>query len=400
MSFFSQALARVKPSASIVASQRARELKAQGRDVIALSAGEPDFDTPEHIKAAAQRAMARGETKYPPVAGIPELREAIVGKFKRENQLDYRVSETMVSNGGKQVIVNALMATIDPGDEVIVPAPYWVSYPEMVALCGGTLVIVETDPANGYKLTAEALGRAITPRTKWLMFNSPCNPSGAAYSRDELKALTDVLVDHPQVWVMSDDIYEHLIYGGLEFTTPAQIEPRLRERTLTVNGLSKAYAMTGWRVGYAGGPEPLIKAMDKIQGQITSGINTIAQWAAVEALTGPQDFIQEWRQIFERRRDLVVELLNQAEGVDCQRPDGAFYAYPSCGALLGRRAPDGTLIDSDEAFTRALLETEGVALVHGGAFGLAPNFRVSYAAATDQLEEACKRIQRFCASLG
>ncbi|ANF56797.1 pyridoxal phosphate-dependent aminotransferase [Halotalea alkalilenta] len=400
MSFFSQALARVKPSASIVASQRARELKAQGRDVIALSAGEPDFDTPEHIKAAAQRAMARGETKYPPVAGIPELREAIVGKFKRENQLDYRVSETMVSNGGKQVIVNALMATIDPGDEVIVPAPYWVSYPEMVALCGGTPVIVETDPANGYKLTAEALERAITPRTKWLMFNSPCNPSGAAYSRDELKALTDVLVDHPQVWVMSDDIYEHLIYGGLEFTTPAQIEPRLRERTLTVNGLSKAYAMTGWRVGYAGGPEPLIKAMDKIQGQITSGINTIAQWAAVEALTGPQDFIQEWRQIFERRRDLVVELLNQAEGVDCQRPDGAFYAYPSCGALLGRRAPDGTLIDSDEAFTRALLETEGVALVHGGAFGLAPNFRVSYAAATDQLEEACKRIQRFCASLG
>lgn len=400
MSFFSQALARVKPSASIVASQRARELKAQGRDVIALSAGEPDFDTPEHIKAAAQRAMARGETKYPPVAGIPELREAIVGKFKRENQLDYRVSETMVSNGGKQVIVNALMATIDPGDEVIVPAPYWVSYPEMVALCGGTPVIVETDPLNGYKLTAEALERAITPRTKWLMFNSPCNPSGAAYSRDELKALTDVLVDHPQVWVMSDDIYEHLIYGGLEFTTPAQIEPRLRERTLTVNGLSKAYAMTGWRVGYAGGPEPLIKAMDKIQGQITSGINTIAQWAAVEALTGPQDFIQEWRQIFERRRDLVVGLLNQAEGVDCQRPDGAFYAYPSCRALLGRRAPDGTLIDSDEAFTRALLETEGVALVHGGAFGLAPNFRVSYAAATDQLEEACKRIQRFCASLG
>lgn len=396
---FSQALSRVKPSASIVASQRARELRAQGRDIIALSAGEPDFDTPENIKAAAYRAMEAGKTKYPPVAGIPELREAIVEKFRRDNGLDYRVNEIMVSNGGKQVIMNALLATVDSGDEVIIPAPYWVSYPEMVALCGGTPVIVRSQPENGYKLTPEDLERAITPSTKWLMFNNPCNPSGAVYSRAEVKALTEVLRRYPQVGILSDDIYEHLVYGGIEFTTPAQVEPELLDRTLTVNGFSKAYAMTGWRIGYAAGPEPLIKAMDKIQGQVTSGVNTITQWAAVEALTGPQGFIDEWKQSFERRRDLVVLQLNAAEGIECQVPHGAFYAYPSCAALIGRKTPSGHTINSDEDFTRLLLEEAGVALVHGGAFGLSPNFRVSYAAADHELKDACSRIQAFCASL-
>lgn len=396
---FSQAFHRVRPSASIAASQRARELRAQGRDVIALSAGEPDFDTPDHIKAAAEHAMAEGKTKYPPVSGIAELRQAIVAKFKRDNELDYDVSEVMVSNGGKQVIVNALMATVDTGDEVIVPAPFWVSYPEMVHLCGGTPVIVESSAEDAYKLTPEALEQAITPNTKWLLFNSPCNPSGAVYSRAEVKALTEVLLAHPHVGIISDDIYEHLVYDGLEFTTPVQVEPRLKERTLTVNGFSKAYAMTGWRVGFAGGPQELIKAMDKIQGQVTSGVNSIAQWAAVEALNGPQGFIKEWRDSFAERRDLVVKLMNEAPGIKCQLPQGAFYVYPECGDLLGRQTPDGRVIETDKDFTEALLEAEGVALVHGGAFGLSPNFRISYAASEVELREACKRIQRFCASL-
>ncbi|MGJ8515381.1 pyridoxal phosphate-dependent aminotransferase [Carnimonas bestiolae] len=396
---FSKALSRIKPSASIAASQRARELRAEGRDIIALSAGEPDFDTPDHIKQAAERAMAEGKTKYPPVSGIAELREAIVAKFKRDNHLDYSTREVMVSNGGKQVIVNALLATVDEGDEVIIPAPYWVSYPEMVNLCGGTPVIVKSSAENGFKLTGEQLEAAITPNTKWLMFNSPCNPSGAVYSREEIKALTDVLLAHPQVGIISDDIYEHLVYGDTRFATPVEVEPRLRERVLVVNGLSKAYAMTGWRVGFAAGPEALIKAMDKIQGQVTSGVNTIAQWAAVEALNGPQQFIGEWQQIFQQRRELVVSMLNDAEGIECQVPEGAFYAYPSCAALIGRTTAQGQRIETDEDFTRALLEQEGVALVHGGAFGLSPNFRVSYAASEDDLRHACERIQRFCASL-
>lgn len=396
---FSKALSRIKPSASIAASQRARELRAEGRDIIALSAGEPDFDTPEHIKQAAERAMAAGKTKYPPVSGIAELREAIVAKFKRDNHLEYSTREVMVSNGGKQVIVNALLATVDEGDEVIIPAPYWVSYPEMVNLCGGTPVIVKSSAENGFKLTGEQLEAAITPRTKWLMFNSPCNPSGAVYSPAEIKALTDVLLEHPQVGIISDDIYEHLVYGDTRFATPVEVEPRLRDRVLVVNGLSKAYAMTGWRVGFAAGPEALIKAMDKIQGQVTSGVNSIAQWAAVEALNGPQQFIAEWQQVFQQRRELVVSMLNDAEGIECQVPEGAFYAYPSCAALIGRTTPEGQRIESDEDFTKALLESEGVALVHGGAFGLSPNFRVSYAAAEEDLRNACERIQRFCASL-
>ncbi|WP_025733617.1 pyridoxal phosphate-dependent aminotransferase [Carnimonas nigrificans] len=396
---FSKALSRIKPSASIAASQRARELRAEGRDIIALSAGEPDFDTPEHIKQAAERAMAAGKTKYPPVSGIAELREAIVAKFKRDNHLEYSTREVMVSNGGKQVIVNALLATVDEGDEVIIPAPYWVSYPEMVNLCGGTPVIVKSSAENGFKLTGEQLEAAITPRTKWLMFNSPCNPSGAVYSPAEIKALTDVLLEHPQVGIISDDIYEHLVYGDTRFATPVEVEPRLRDRVLVVNGLSKAYAMTGWRVGFAAGPEALIKAMDKIQGQVTSGVNSIAQWAAVEALNGPQQFIAEWQQVFQQRRELVVSMLNDAEGIECQVPEGAFYAYPCCAALIGRTTPEGQRIESDEDFTKALLESEGVALVHGGAFGLSPNFRVSYAAAEEDLRNACERIQRFCASL-
>ncbi|MGI4812375.1 MAG: pyridoxal phosphate-dependent aminotransferase [Janthinobacterium lividum] len=395
----SSRLNRINPSASIAVTQRARDLVVAGKDVIALSAGEPDFATPSHIVEAAARAAARGETRYPPVCGIPALREAIVSKFKRENQLDYFVSQTIVSTGGKQVIANALLATVDAGDEVVVPAPFWVSYPEIVAFCGGTAVLAAVRAEDAFKLTAETLDAAITPRTKWLIFNSPCNPSGAAYTRTELKALTDVLMRHPHVWVMTDDMYEHLVYGDFEFTTMAQVEPGLIERTLTVNGVSKAYAMTGWRIGYGAGPQALIKSMETIQGQTTSGACSIAQWAAAEALNGPQDFLQEWRAVFQRRRDLVVEQLNRAPGLDCLTPEGAFYVYPSCGQLLGKRAPNGKRLLTDQDFTMALLDTEGVALVHGSAFGLSPNFRVSYAASTAKLEEGCRRIQRFCAQL-
>jgi aspartate aminotransferase len=397
MAFLADILSRVKPSATIAVTQKARELKAKGRDVISLGAGEPDFDTPENIKEAAIDAIKRGETKYTPVSGIPELRKAIADKFKRENGLDYKPEQTIVGTGGKQILFNAFMATLNPGDEVVIPAPYWVSYPEMVAICGGTPVFVDTTLEDNFKLKPEALEKAITPKTKWFVFNSPSNPSGAAYSHDELKALTDVLVKHPHVWVLTDDMYEHLTYGDFKFVTPVEVEPSLYDRTLTMNGVSKAYAMTGWRIGYAAGPLPLIKAMDMIQGQQTSGASSIAQWAAVEALNGTQGFIPTNKKIFEGRRDLVVSMLNQAKGINCPAPEGAFYVYPSCAGMIGKTAPSGKVIESDVDFVSELLEAEGVAVVQGSAFGLGPNFRISYATSEALLEEACKRIQRFCA---
>ncbi|APF38140.1 pyridoxal phosphate-dependent aminotransferase [Chelatococcus daeguensis] len=399
MAFLADALSRIKPSATITLTQKARDLKAEGRDVISLSVGEPDFDTPENIKRAAIAAIERGETKYTPVSGIPQLREAIVAKFKRENGLDYKPSQTIVGTGGKQVIYNALLATLNPGDEVVIPAPYWVSYPEMVALNGGTPVFAEARLEDNFKLRPEALDRAITKKTKWVILNSPSNPSGAAYSFAEMKALTDVLVRHPHVWVLTDDMYEHLVYGDFTFVTPAQVEPALYERTLTMNGVSKAYAMTGWRIGYAAGPEQLIKAMDLVQGQQTSGACSIAQWAAVEALAGPQDHLPRFRKAFEERRDLVVSMLNQARGLSCPTPEGAFYVYPSCAELIGKTAPSGKKIETDEDFVLELLATEGVAAVHGSSFGLGPNLRISYATSNEKLEEACHRVQRFCASL-
>ena len=399
MAFLADALSRVKPSATIAVSQKARELKSQGRDVIGLGAGEPDFDTPDNVKKAAIEAINRGETKYTPVSGIQPLREAIAAKFKRENNLDYDWKQTIVATGGKQVLFNAMMATLNAGDEVVIPSPYWVSYPEMVSICGGTPVAAETSIENGFKLTAEALEKAITPKTKWLIMNSPSNPSGAAYTAEELKALADVLLAHPNVWVLTDDMYEHLTYGDFRFHTIAEVEPKLYERTLTMNGVSKAYAMTGWRIGYAGGPVELIKAMDMIQGQQTSGACSIAQWAAVEALNGPQDFVARNKAIFQGRRDLVVSMLNQARGIKCPVPEGAFYVYPSCAELIGKSAPSGRTIETDEDFVSELLEAEGVAVVHGSAFGLGPNFRISYATSEALLEEACNRIQRFTASL-
>ncbi len=399
MGFLADALSRVKPSATIVMTQKARDLKAQGRDVISLSVGEPDFDTPEHIKQAAIEAIRRGETKYPPVSGIVPLREAIAKKFKRENGLDYKPSQTIVGTGGKQVIYNALLATLNPGDEVVIPRPYWVSYPEMVGLCGGTPVFAETTMETNFKLQPEELERAITPKTKWVILNSPSNPSGAAYSHAEMKALTDVLVRHPHVWVLTDDMYEHLVYGDFSFVTPAQVEPALYDRTLTMNGVSKSYAMTGWRIGYAAGPEHLIKAMDFVQGQQTSGAATISQWAAVTALEGPQDHLAQFRAAFQTRRDLVVSMLNQTNGLRCPTPEGAFYVYPSCAELIGKRTPEGKVIETDEDFVTELLMAEGVASVHGSAFGLGPNLRISYATSNQLLEEACSRIQRFCGSL-
>ncbi|AXS42780.1 pyridoxal phosphate-dependent aminotransferase [Breoghania sp. L-A4] len=399
MAFIADALSRVQPSATIAVTNKARELKAAGRDVIGLGAGEPDFDTPENIKQAAIDAINQGKTKYTAVDGIPELKQAICDKFKRENGLDYTPAQVTVGTGGKQVLYNALIATINPGDEVLVPAPYWVSYPDMVLLAGGTPVTVDASMDTGFKMTPEALEAAITPKTKWLIFNSPSNPSGAAYTRAELKALTDVLMKHPQVWVMTDDMYEHLVYDDFEFTTPAQVEPALYERTLTVNGVSKAYAMTGWRIGYAAGPVELIKAMAKIQSQSTSNPCSISQWAAVEALNGPQDFIGENNKVFKQRRDLVVSMLNQATGISCPTPEGAFYVYPSCAGLIGKTAPSGKVIETDEDFVTELLETEGVAVVQGSAFGLGPNFRISYATSTEALEEACMRIQRFCGNV-
>jgi aspartate aminotransferase len=399
MPFLSAALDRVKPSATIAVTDKARALKAAGRNVIGLGAGEPDFDTPANIKLAAINAIEAGKTKYTDVGGIPELKEAIAGKFQRENGLVYKPNQIIVGTGGKQVLYNALMATLNPGDEVIIPAPYWVSYPEMVSLAGGEPVSVVCTAKHGFKLQPEALEKAITARTKWIILCSPSNPTGAAYSRAELKALTDVLVKHPHVWVMTDDMYEHLVYDDFVFTTPAQVEPRLYERTLTVNGVSKAYCMTGWRIGYAGGPAELIKAMATIQSQSTSNPSSISQWASVEALNGPQDFIPVNNKAFKERRDLVVAMLNQAKGIDCPRPQGAFYVYPSCAGAIGKTSPSGKAIASDEDFVTELLETEGVAVVQGSAFGLGPAFRISYAAKNSDLEDACKRIQRFCGNL-
>lgn len=399
MPFIADALSRVKPSPTLAVSTKARELKAAGVDVIGLGAGEPDFDTPDNIKAAAIAAIQRGETKYTAPDGIPELKTAICDKFRRENGLEYIPSQVMVSTGGKQVLFNALMATINPGDEVIIPAPYWVSYPDMVRLCGGEPVIVEAPIEAEFKITPAQLEAAITPNTKWFIFNSPSNPTGAGYSRSELKALTDVLLRHPHVWIMSDDMYEHIVYAPFEFCTPAQIEPALYNRTLTVNGVSKAYAMTGWRIGYAAGPVALIKAMTKVQGQSTTNPSSISQWAAVEALNGPQDYIATSRVAFARRRDLVVELLNEISGMECPTPEGAFYVYPSIKGLIGKTTPSGKEITTDEDFAIELLKTEGVAVVFGAAFGLSPNFRISYATSDELLTEACARIARFCKGL-
>ncbi len=399
MDLQSAALRRVKPSATVAASAKARALAAQGRDIIGLAAGEPDFDTPDSIKEAAIQAIRDGKTKYTDPDGMPQLKEAVAAKFARENGLAYRTSEIHVAPGGKAVIYNALLATLSPGDEVVIPTPYWVSYPDMVLLTGGEPVFAPTTEADGFKLRPEALERAITPRTRWLILNSPSNPTGAAYTEAELKALAEVLARHPHVWVLTDDMYEHLVYDAFRFTTIAQVAPELKERTLTMNGVSKAYAMTGWRIGYAGGPEPLIKLMGKAIGQTTSNASSISQWAAVAALTGGQAFIPERARHFERRRDLVVSMLNQSTGISCPRPEGAFYVYPSIDRLIGKRAPTGAVIDTDETFGTELLEAEGVAVVHGAAFGLSPAFRISYATSDAVLEEACGRIQRFCASL-
>ena len=395
-----QRIGRFKPSASAAASQHARELKAAGRDIIALTSGEPDFPTPENIQLAATRAMARGETKYTTVDGTPELKRAIAAKFSRENGLDYKPEQISVGNGAKQVLFNALMATLDPGDEVIIPTPCWVSYPDQVLLAEGVPVPARCPQNNGYRLQPEALEAAITPRTRCLILNAPNNPTGAAYDRAAMKALTDVLLRHEQVAVMTDDMYEHLLYDGREFCTPAQVEPRLYDRTLTVNGVSKTYSMTGWRIGYAGGPAPLIKAMAKMQGQATANPSSVSQAAAVEALNGPQDGVAERRDEFRRRRDRVVELLNQAPGIDCPRPDGAFYVFPSCAGVIGKRTLQGQVIASDEDFVRYLLDAEGVAVVHGAAYGMSPYFRVSFAASMETLEDGCRRIQRACGGLG
>ncbi|MCE8537210.1 pyridoxal phosphate-dependent aminotransferase [Ruegeria pomeroyi] len=399
MSFLSATLSRVKPSPTVAMTAKAAELKAEGRDIIGLSAGEPDFDTPQNIKDAATAAIAAGKTKYTAPDGIIELKQAICAKMQRDHGLIYTPAQVSVGSGGKQTLYNALMATLNPGDEVIIPAPYWVSYPDMVLLGGGTPVVVETALETAFKLTPAQLEAAITPRTKWFIFNSPSNPTGAGYSRDELKGLTDVLMRHPHVWVMSDDMYEHLAYDGFEFCTPAQVEPGLYERTLTCNGVSKAYAMTGWRIGYAAGPVELIAAMRKIQSQSTSNPCTISQWAAVEALNGTQEFLAPNATLFKRRRDLVISMLNAIDGIECPTPEGAFYVYPSIAGLIGKTTPSGTVIDSDETFCTALLEEADVAVVFGAAFGLSPNFRVSYAASDAALTEACTRIQRFCASL-
>ena len=400
MAFLADQLSRVKPSATIAVTDKARALKAAGRNVIGLGAGEPDFDTPENIKEAAIKAIREGRaSKYTNVDGIAELKDAIAKKFKRENGLDYTAKQITVGTGGKQVLYNAFVATLNPGDEVIIPAPYWVSYPDMVHLAGGEPVEVVTSMETGFKMTAKQLEAAITPKTKWVLLNSPSNPSGAGYTRADLKALTGVLKKHPHVHVMTDDMYEHLVYDDFEFATAAQVEPELYPRTLTINGVSKAYCMTGWRIGFAGGPEPLIKAMAMIQSQSTSNPAAVSQWAALEALTGPQDFIAKHNAIFKQRRDLVVSMLNQANGIKCPTPDGAFYVYPSCAGTIGKTAPSGNKIATDEDFVTELLEAEGVAVVQGAAFGQGPAFRISYATKTEDLEEACRRIQRFCGNL-
>ncbi|KCZ60917.1 pyridoxal phosphate-dependent aminotransferase [Hyphomonas chukchiensis] len=393
------ALERVKPSATIAVTTKAAELKSAGHDVIGLGAGEPDFDTPDNIKEAAIKAIREGKTKYTPADGLPELKQAICGKFLRENGLTYKPSQVHVAPGGKPVIYNALVATLNPGDEVIVPAPYWVSYPEMVLMAGGEPVIAPCGPNTQYKLTPDALEAAITPRTRWIILNSPSNPTGAAYTKAELRGLADVLLRHPQVWVLTDDMYEHLVYDGFEYWTIAQVEPTLYDRTLTMNGVSKAYAMTGWRIGYAAGPEKLIKAMGKVISQTTSNPSSISQYAAIEALNGPQDFLEPRRKVYQQRRDMVVAGLNKCAGLHCPTPEGAFYVYPSCAGVIGKTAPSGKVIETDEDFATELLETEKVAVVFGAAFGMSPAFRVSYATSTEALTEALIRIERFCAAL-
>ncbi|MBF0355327.1 MAG: pyridoxal phosphate-dependent aminotransferase [Alphaproteobacteria bacterium] len=398
MSFIAERLSRIKPSPTIAVTQKAAELKAAGRDVIGLGAGEPDFDTPDNIKAAAKAAIDKGDTKYAAVAGTLALRKAICDKFKRDNGLSYTPEQVNVGTGGKQVIYNALMATLNEGDEVIIPAPYWVSYPDMTLLAGGVPVAVDCPESTGFKLNPVDLEKAITSKTKWLILNSPSNPTGAAYSWDEMKAITDVLLKHPHVWVMSDDMYEHLVYDGFKFCTPAEVEPKLYDRTLTLNGVSKAYAMTGWRIGYAAGPKEVINAINKIQSQSTTHATTIAMAAAVEALNGTQAFIAERNAVFKERRDLVVGLLNACPGITCLKPEGAFYVYPSCAGCIGR-SWNGKKIETDSQFIEYLLEAEGVAVVQGAAFGLSPYFRISYATSTQALTEACARIKRFCESL-
>ena len=395
----SAALSRVKPSATLAATDKARELARQGKNIISLSVGEPDFDTPDNVKEAAIKAIREGKTKYTNTDGIPELKDAIAAKFQRENGLSYKPAQINVSPGGKAVLYNAFVASLSPGDEVVIPAPYWVSYPDMVLLAGGEPVTVMTSMESGFKLKPEDLEAKITPRTKWLLLNSPSNPSGAAYTRAELRAIADVLLRHPQVWVLTDDMYEHLVFDDFEFSTIAQVEPELYDRTLTMNGVSKAYAMTGWRIGYCAGPEKLIKAMSKVMTQTTSNPCSISQWAAVEALNGTQDFIKPHQKLFQERRDLVVSMLNQATGLKCPTPEGAFYVYPSCEGLIGKTGPSGQVIRNDEDFVVQLLEAEGAAAVHGGAFGLEPYFRVSYATSNEVLEDACSRIQRFCAAV-
>jgi len=399
MAFLSDTLARVKPSPTIAVTTKAAELKAAGKDVIGLGAGEPDFDTPQNIKDAAKRAIDQGKTKYTAVDGIPELKKAICAKFLAENGLTYAPNQITVGTGGKQILYNALVATCNPGDEVIIPAPYWVSYPDMVLLAGGTPVPVVATLENNFKITPAQLEAAITPKTKWFIFNSPSNPTGAGYTWDELKALTDVLLRHPQVWILSDDMYEHLVFDDFKFCTPAEVEPQLYDRTLTTNGVSKSYAMTGWRIGYAGGPVHLIKAMGTVQSQSTSNPCSVSQYAALEGLTGPQEFLTTNKALFQGRRDLVVSMLNAAPGITCPTPEGAFYVYPDISGCIGKTSAAGTLIADDEAFASALLEETGVAVVFGAAFGLSPNFRVSYATADETLREACSRIQAFCAGL-
>ncbi|MBT4769492.1 MAG: aspartate transaminase [Rhodospirillaceae bacterium] len=399
MSIIAKSLSRIKPSPTMAVTQKAAELKAAGRDVIGLGAGEPDFDTPDHIKRAAIAAIEAGATKYTAVGGTPASKKAISAKFKRDNDLDYSADQIIVGTGGKQVLYNALIATVDPGDEVIVPAPYWVSYPDMALLAGGEPVIVECPEEDGFKLQPDALEAAITPKTKWLILNSPSNPTGAAYTKADMKAITDVLMRHPHVWVMSDDMYEHLVYDGFQFVTPAEIEPGLLDRTLTVNGVSKTYAMTGWRIGYAGGPAELIKAMAKVQSQSTSNPSSISQAAAVEALDGSQDFIAERNDVFRQRRDMVVDLLNEVPGLTCNKPEGAFYVYPSCAGLIGKKTPDGKVIEGDGDFVTYLLEAANVATVQGEAFGLSPYFRISYATSTEALQEACGRIKKAAEAL-
>ena len=399
MPFIADRMSRIKPSATLAMTKIALEMKAAGRDVIDMSAGEPDFDTPENIREAAKRAIDGGKTRYTAVDGTPELKQAVIAKFKRENGLDYAPNQIIVSTGGKQVLFNALLATLNPGDEVVIPAPYWVSYPDIVLLAEGTPVAVPCSQNNGFKLRPEELEQAITPKTKWLILNSPSNPTGAAYSPAELRAVADVLLRHPHVWVLADDIYEHLVYDGFEFRTIAEIEPKLYSRTLTLNGVSKAYCMTGWRIGFAGGPAELIKAMTTIQSQSTSNACSISQAASVEALNGPKDFIPKHNESFRQRRDLVVEMLNRAPGIHCPRPEGAFYVYPSCAGTIGKRTPKGKKIESDTDFVQYMLESEGLAMVQGVAFGLSPHFRISYATSTENLTEACTRLQRACAAL-